>query len=58
MWGLLTRANLLFALGALGFTHELFIQERERPFVLAASVTMMGLKFAIKGDEMRNGGGE
>lgn len=54
VWGLrLTRDALLFALGALGFLHELFFTmgETERPFILTISAAMMGLPLILRAED-------
>ena len=45
------RVIFLFGLGAGGFIHEVLITETERPFVLTASLTLMGLELVLRADE-------
>lgn len=52
----LTKANVFSAVGVVGFLHELFVQEAERPFVLAACLGFAGLKFALEADRAVNRG--
>lgn len=49
---------ITFVLGAIGFVHELVVAQAERPFLLAASLALMGLPFVLRGDQRLNGNGE
>ena len=40
----------MFALGAVGFLHELILGGAERPFLLALSGALMGLPFVLAAD--------
>lgn len=40
----------MFALGGGGFMHELLFVAVERPFIIAASLGLMGLPFVIRGE--------
>ena len=53
MWPLSrdTRDTLAYALGGAGFLHELFISQGERPFLLTASLALMGFPLVLKGEE-------
>lgn len=39
----------MFALGAIGFVHELLFVAAERPAILAACCALMGLPFVLNG---------
>jgi hypothetical protein len=41
----------MFLLGGGGFTHELFREGAERPFLLALSGALMGLPFVLSADQ-------
>lgn len=59
MWILekITRDRIFVALGATGFLHELLIEgPTERPFILTASLALMGLPLVLKADAKINGG--
>lgn len=45
------RESLAYAFGAVGFLHELFLAHAERPFLLTASLALMGFPLVFKGDE-------
>lgn len=45
----------MFVLGATGFIHELLFAHSERPYLIAASLALMGLPLAIRADEKKNG---
>lgn len=45
------REALAYAIGAVGFLHELFLAHAERPFLLTASLALMGFPLVFKGDE-------
>lgn len=53
MWlkKVITKDKFLVALGATGFLHELLIIETERPFILTASLALMGLPIVMKAEE-------
>lgn len=38
-------------LGAFGFIHELLLAHGERPFIISASLALMGLPFVIRGED-------
>jgi hypothetical protein len=40
-----------FLLGAAGFLHELFLTQGERPFLLTASLALMGFPFVLGVDK-------
>jgi hypothetical protein len=40
-----------FLLGAFGFVHELLLAHTERPFIISASLALMGLPFVIRGED-------
>ena len=42
---------IAYSLGAFGFLHELIIQDIERPFLLTASLTLMGFPLVFRGEE-------
>jgi hypothetical protein len=45
-----------FLLGAGGFAHELLVAPTERPFIISASLALMGLPFVLRGeDKLREG---
>lgn len=51
-----TKETLAYVLGGLGFLHELIVQNAERPFLLTASLALMGFPLVLKGEErLRNG---
>lgn len=53
MWLLnqITRDRLFLVIGATGFFHELFITSTERPFILTASLALMGFPLVLKGEQ-------
>lgn len=40
-----------YILGSLGFLHELFIQQGDRPFLLTASLALMGFPLVFRSEE-------
>ena len=51
-----TKETLAYVLGGLGFLHELIVENAERPFLLTASLALMGFPLVLKGeDRLRNG---
>jgi hypothetical protein len=51
-----TKETLAYVLGGLGFLHELIIANAERPFLLTASLALMGFPLVLKGEErLKNG---
>jgi len=53
-----TKETLAYVLGGLGFLHELIVENAERPFLLTASLALMGFPLVLKGeDKLRNGNG-
>lgn len=44
------REAALFAIGAVTFAHEVFYVTTERPFLIAASLALMGLPFVLAGE--------
>lgn len=57
MWisNLLTRDKIFVVLGATGFLHELLIANIERPFILTASLALMGFPLVLKADQKVRG---
>ena len=54
-----TKETLAYVLGGLGFLHELIVENAERPFLLTASLALMGFPLVLKGeDRLRNGNGK
>ncbi len=54
-----TKETLAYVLGGLGFLHELIVENAERPFLLTASLALMGFPLVLKGeDKLRNGNGK
>jgi hypothetical protein len=53
MWLLnqITRDRIFVVLGATGFLHELLIANAERPFILTASLALMGFPLVLKTEE-------
>jgi len=54
MWKTLNKfltENLGYYLGAAGFLHELVIQNAERPFLLTASLALMGYPLVYKAEK-------
>jgi len=50
------RETLAYAIGALGFLHELILYQGERPFLLTASLALMGVPLVFKAEEkIKNG---
>ena len=50
----LSRENkeaVAYVMGGMGFAHELFIAQGERPFLLTASLALMGFPLVLKGEE-------
>ena len=45
------RDTLAYILGGLGFLHELLIAQAERPFLLTASLALMGFPLVFKADQ-------
>lgn len=45
------RDAIAYLLGALGFLHELFLQHADRPFLLTASLALMGFPLVFSGEE-------
>lgn len=56
----ITRDIVMFGLGAIGFLHELLLAAHERPYLIAASLGLMGAPFALRFDQLRreNGNGK
>ena len=53
-----TKETLAYVLGGLGFLHELIVENAERPFLLTASLALMGFPLVLKGeDRLKNGNG-
>lgn len=51
-----TKETFAYILGGLGFLHELIVENAERPFLLTASLALMGFPLVLKGeDRLRNG---
>ena len=51
-----TRDAVMFAIGAIGFFHELIASQAERPFILALCGALMGLPFVLSADsQLRKG---
>lgn len=46
-----TRDSIAYILGALGFVHELFLAHAERPFLLTASLALMGFPLVFSGEQ-------
>jgi hypothetical protein len=44
-----------FLLGAAGFVHEVLLVQTERPFLLTASLALMGFPFVLGADTWRRG---
>jgi hypothetical protein len=45
------RDAIAYILGAMGFLHELFLQHADRPFLLTASLALMGFPLVFSGEE-------
>lgn len=45
------REAIAYILGGAGFIHELFIAQGDRPFLLTASLALMGFPLVLKGEE-------
>lgn len=45
------RDAIAYILGAIGFLHELFLQHADRPFLLTASLALMGFPLVFNGEE-------
>lgn len=45
------REVIAYILGGAGFAHELFIAQAERPFLLTASLALMGFPLVLKGEQ-------
>lgn len=58
MWPLSrqTKEALAYVLGASGFLHELILYQGERPFLLTASLALMGFPLVFKAEEKRKNG--
>lgn len=46
------REIFLFAIGSGGFVHEVITMGAERPFIIAASLALMGLPFFLASDKL------
>lgn len=46
-----TKETIAYVLGGLGFLHELIIANAERPFLLTASLALMGFPLVLRGEE-------
>lgn len=46
----------MFIIGAVGFLHELLISNAERPYLITATLALMGLPIALRADERRKNG--
>lgn len=54
-----TREFLAFILGGLGFLHELFLYQGERPFLLTASLALMGFPLVFRAEQkLKNNGND
>ena len=53
MWALKRelRDAITYILGGVGFLHELIIANAERPFILTASLALLGFPLVLKGEE-------
>ena len=47
----ITRDKIFVVLGATGFIHELVIAQTERPFILTASLALMGFPLVLKTED-------
>jgi hypothetical protein len=45
------REAIAYILGGAGFVHELFIAQGDRPFLLTASLALMGFPLVLKGEQ-------
>lgn len=45
------RDAMAYILGAMGFLHELLLQHADRPFLLTASLALMGFPLVFSGEE-------
>lgn len=56
MWKI-TPEKIAFTLGAIAFLHEVLIAATERPYIITASLALMGYPFVKRADELlrRNG---
>jgi hypothetical protein len=50
LWNAGTRNAITFCLGAAGFIHELLFTAVERPFILTASLALMGFPFVLSAE--------
>lgn len=55
MTGRRLRDLATFMLGMAGFLHELLFVQVERPFLLTASLALMGFPFVLSADQWRRG---
>lgn len=46
----------MFGIGAFGFLHELLLANGERPYLITATLALMGLPIALRADERRKNG--
>lgn len=46
-----TKENVAYLLGGAGFVHQLLIEKIDRPFMLTASLALMGFPLILKGEE-------
>lgn len=52
------KETIAYILGGLGFLHELLIENLERPFLLTASLALMGFPLVLKGEQKMSNGAE
>jgi hypothetical protein len=51
----INKDRIFVALGATGFLHELLVAGTERPFILTASLALMGFPLVLKGEQKMKG---
>lgn len=56
--GRAVREVATFSLGVVGFLHELLLAPTERPFLISASLALMGLPFVLRGEDKLKEGSE
>ena len=52
-WNLRVRDAIIFAIGAVGCIHEIFIVPQPRPSILLFLGSLLGLPFVLSADEKR-----
>ncbi len=54
----ITKEKIFVVIGSCGFFHEVFITNQERPFILTASLALMGFPLVLKGEQKLKSNGK